>query len=141
MRALSTTQRYCRVEINEGGKGAYQMIHQPTGGGLGGLQMWLASSMDLLHWGADRPLMAKRPGMWDSVRVGAGAVPIKTPAGWLAIYHGVNAEQGYCLGAVLLDLDDPSIVLARSPLPCYRPRPNTNAAAFTAMSSSPAARR
>ncbi len=65
--------------------------------------------------------MAKRPAMWDSVRIGAGAVPIKTAAGWLEIYHGVNAEQGYCLGAVLFDLEDPSVVLARSPLPLLSP--------------------
>ncbi|MHB9025732.1 MAG: glycoside hydrolase family 130 protein [Armatimonadota bacterium] len=102
-------------------QGKYLMIHRPTGGGLGGLQMWLASSPDLLHWGDYRPLMAKRPAMWDSARIGAGAVPIKTPVGWLEIYHGVNAEQGYCLGAVLLDLDDPSRVLARSPLPLLSP--------------------
>lgn len=102
-------------------QGQYLMIHRPTGGGLGGLQMWLASSTDLLHWGVYRPLMAKRPTMWDSVRIGAGAVPIKTAAGWLEIYHGVNAEHGYCLGAVLLDLEDPSVVLARSAVPLLMP--------------------
>ena len=102
-------------------QGEYQLMHRPTGGGLGGLQMWLASSSDLLHWGGFRPLMAKRPTMWDSVRIGAGAVPIKTALGWLEIYHGVNAKEGYCLGAVLLDLEDPSKVLARSPLPLLSP--------------------
>jgi len=102
-------------------QGQYMMIHRPTGGGLGGLQMWLASSTDLLHWGAYRPLMAKRLTMWDNVRIGAGAVPIRTSAGWLEIYHGVNAEHGYCLGAVLLDLNDPSLVLARSATPLLSP--------------------
>jgi predicted GH43/DUF377 family glycosyl hydrolase len=102
-------------------QGEYLMIHRPTGGSLGGLQMWLASSTDLLHWGRYRPLMALRPTMWDSVRIGAGAVPIKTPSGWLEIYHGVSTEQGYCLGAVLLDLNDPSVVLARSSLPLLAP--------------------
>lgn len=47
---------------------SYLMIHRPTGGSLGGLQMWLASSENLLQWGAFRPLLAKRPGMWDNVR-------------------------------------------------------------------------
>ncbi|MHB0999998.1 MAG: glycoside hydrolase family 130 protein [Armatimonadota bacterium] len=102
-------------------QGKYMMIHRPTGGGLGGLQMWLGSSTDLLHWGEFRPLMAKRPTMWDSVRIGAGAVPIKTSAGWLVIYHGVNAQQGYCLGAALLDIDNPSRVIVRSSFPLLSP--------------------
>jgi predicted GH43/DUF377 family glycosyl hydrolase len=59
--------------------------------------------------------------MWDSVRLGAGAVPIKTAYGWLEIYHGVNPEQGYCLGAVLMDLRDPSQILARSNMPFLIP--------------------
>lgn len=102
-------------------QGKYLMIHRPTGGSLGGLQMWLASSSDLLQWGGYRPLLARRPSMWDNVRIGAGTVPITTSAGWLAIYHGVNVKQGYCLGAVLLDLNDPIHVLARSPVPLLTP--------------------
>ena len=111
-------------------QGQYMMIHRPTGGSLGGLQMWLASSPDLLHWGAYRPLMAKRPALWDSMRIGAGAVPIKTAAGWLEIYHGVSTELGYCLGAVLLDLADPSRVLARSPLPLLSPESDYERSGF-----------
>lgn len=111
-------------------KGEYLMIHRPTGGSLGGLQMWLASSSDLLHWGKYRPLMAKRPAMWDSLRIGAGAVPMKTPAGWLEVYHGVNAEHGYCLGAVLLDLDDPSVVIARSADPLLAPETDYERSGF-----------
>lgn len=102
-------------------QGKYLMIHRPTGGGLGGQQMWMASSADLLHWGEYRPLMGKRPTMWDNVRIGAGAVPIRTPYGWLEIYHGVSDTLGYCLGAVLMDLDSPSRVIARSSRPLLRP--------------------
>ena len=111
-------------------QGKYMMIHRPAGGSLGGLQMWLASSTDLVHWGEYRPLMSKRMGMWDSVRVGAGAPPIRTPSGWLEIYHGVCAERGYCLGAVLLDLADPSHVLARSPLPLLAPEADYERSGF-----------
>ena len=50
-----------------------------------------------------------------------GAAPIKTSVGWLEIYHGANAEHRYCLGALLLDLGDPSIVLARSERPLMEP--------------------
>ncbi|MHB9025716.1 MAG: glycoside hydrolase family 130 protein, partial [Armatimonadota bacterium] len=83
---------------------------------------WLATSPDLLHWGCHRPLIARRAGMWDETRIGAGSVPFKTAEGWLAIYHGVNPEQGYCLGAVLMDLEDPSRVLARSEQPLLVPK-------------------
>lgn len=99
----------------------YVMIHRPATTGLGNQQMWMAYSDDMVHWGNHRPLMGKRPGMWDSIRIGAGAVPIKTEYGWLEIYHGVNEQQGYCLGAVLLDLEEPSKILARSNIPFLIP--------------------
>jgi len=59
--------------------------------------------------------------MWDSARVGAGAEPIWTKRGWLAIYHGANEDNRYCLGALLLDLNDPTKVLARSIEPIMEP--------------------
>jgi len=101
--------------------GKYVMLHRPATTGLGSQQIWIAYSEDMFHWGEHQPLMGKRPGMWDSIRIGAGAVPIKTEQGWLEIYHGVNPEQGYCLGAVLLDLNDPSKILARSNVPFLIP--------------------
>ncbi|MHB0938180.1 MAG: glycoside hydrolase family 130 protein [Armatimonadota bacterium] len=101
--------------------GKYVMLHRPATTGLGSQQIWVAYSDDMFHWGNHKPLMGKRPGMWDSIRIGAGAVPIRTEQGWLEIYHGVNPEQGYCLGAVLLDLHDPSRILARSNVPFLIP--------------------
>ncbi|MCC6727365.1 MAG: glycosidase, partial [Saprospiraceae bacterium] len=56
-----------------------------------------------------------------SARVGAGAAPIRTPEGWLEIYHGADHHDRYCLGAILLDLQDPSKVLARSHDPLLEP--------------------
>lgn len=100
--------------------GLHRCFHRPSGLGLGGNFIWVASSPDLLHWGDHRCIARTRPGMWDSERIGAGAAPIRTPHGWLAIYHGSNAKR-YCLGALLLDLDDPSRVLARSTDPLMEP--------------------
>ena len=40
--------------------------------------------------------------------------PLRTPAGWLTLYHAVGADGHYRLGALLLDLDDPSQVIGRS---------------------------
>ncbi len=59
-------------------------------------------------------IMGPRPGMWDSVKIGIAGPPIKTKEGWLLIYHGVSKTSTYRLGAVLLDLKNPSIVISRS---------------------------
>jgi len=59
--------------------------------------------------------------MWDSQRVGAGAAPVRTEAGWLEIYHGADHNSRYCLGALLLDLEEPWKVLARSREPIMEP--------------------
>ncbi|MCC6281342.1 MAG: glycoside hydrolase family 130 protein [Saprospiraceae bacterium] len=99
----------------------YYCLHRPSGIDLGGNFIWLASSPDLLHWGGHHCILRTREGWWDSARVGAGAAPIKTSEGWLEIYHGANEQHRYSLGAVLLDLKDPSKVLARSHHPIFEP--------------------
>ena len=48
-------------------------------------------------------------------------MPFRTPQGWLEIYHGADKDNRYCLGAVLLDGDDPSCLLARSAKPLLIP--------------------
>jgi len=101
--------------------GKYYCLHRPSGVDFGGNYIWLASSPDLVHWGKHSCILHTRPGMWDCARVGAGAAPIKTDEGWLEIYHGADFEHRYCLGAVLLDLDDPSKVLVRSVEPLLEP--------------------
>jgi predicted GH43/DUF377 family glycosyl hydrolase/glycosyltransferase involved in cell wall biosynthesis len=85
------------------------------------LGIWIAFSDDLIHWGNHSPLALPRPGMWDELRTGAGAVPFRVPEGWLEIYHGVDRKTRYALGGLLLDADDPSRVIARSPEPILMP--------------------
>jgi predicted GH43/DUF377 family glycosyl hydrolase len=99
----------------------YYALHRPSSPALGGNYLWLAQSPDLLHWGNHRCLAHSRPGMWDSARVGAGAAPIRTPEGWLEIYHGADSTNRYGLGALLLDLEEPWKVLARSRHPIMEP--------------------
>jgi predicted GH43/DUF377 family glycosyl hydrolase len=60
--------------------------------------------------------------MWDGMKIGAGAQPIKTKYGWLLITHGVDHSYIYRLGVMLLDLADPTIMLYRSPNPILEPR-------------------
>src|SRR4030042_1392363 len=107
--------------FNEKLNGKYFALHRPSSPELGGNYIWLAQSPDLLYWGNHKCIAMSRPGMWDSVRVGAGAAPIRTGSGWLEIYHGANKDNRHCLGAILLDLNDPSRVIARSNEPIMEP--------------------
>ena len=58
---------------------------------------------------------------WEKRKIGVGPPPIKTERGWLVIYHGVSEERMYRAGAVLLDLDDPTKVVARTRKPILEP--------------------
>jgi predicted GH43/DUF377 family glycosyl hydrolase len=110
--------------------GHYYALHRPSSPALGGNYLWLAQSPDLLHWGGHRCIAHPRPGMWDSARIGAGAAPIRTPDGWLEIYHGADSGNRYCLGALLLDLERPWKVLARSRDPIMEPTADYEHAGF-----------
>jgi predicted GH43/DUF377 family glycosyl hydrolase len=102
--------------------GRYAALARPMSHSFGRvLGIWITFSDDLVHWGECAPLALPRPGMWDELRTGAGGPPFRVPAGWLEIYHGVDRDNRYALGALLLDGTDPSRVLARSPQPILSP--------------------
>jgi len=97
--------------------GAYAALHRPTTAHpFCRPEMWLAKSPDLFHWGSHQPLHSGRDA-WEADRVGGGAPPLRTEAGWLEIYHASRRPQAagvvgaYTAGALLLDLEDPSRVL------------------------------
>ena len=69
-------------------------------------------------------LMAPRPGMWDSNKVGIAAPPIKTEKGWLLLYHGVSQHGIYRVGVALLDKRDPTQVIERGAVPILSPHTN-----------------
>jgi predicted GH43/DUF377 family glycosyl hydrolase len=76
--------------------------------------IWISSSPDLVHWGDSRLVIGPARYHWDEEKIGPGATPIKTAAGWLSIYHGVfpTVRGGvYRLGVALHDLADPAKVL------------------------------
>lgn len=100
--------------------GKYCCFNRPSGVYFGSKNMWLGFSDDLIHWGEFTPLALCRSGRWDSERIGCGPEPIKTEEGWLELYHGSDGGK-YCLGAMLLDLQDPSKVIARSEEPLLAP--------------------
>jgi predicted GH43/DUF377 family glycosyl hydrolase len=115
--------------------GRYVALHRPMPEGLGRPAIWFATSRDLFSWGNHRLVASARKGMWDDLKVGGGAVPFRVRAdgrdAWLAIYHGVTASPlTYSLGALLLDAEDPSIVLGRSREPLLSPQMPYETAGF-----------
>ena len=101
--------------------GKYLCYHRPMPGMFPRLNIWLATSPDLLHWGELRVVLESQSDSWDSGRVGGGAPPIKTDQGWLSIYHAADANDRYCLGAFLTALDAPGKIIARSYEPIFVP--------------------
>ena len=61
---------------------------------------------------------------WEAVQIGACGSPIETGEGWLVLTHGVGPMRRYTLGALLLDLDDPSRVIGRLDQPLLEPAPD-----------------
>jgi len=72
------------------------------------------------HFWNDPKILLRPEQVWESVKVGNCGSPIETADGWLVITHGVGPMRRYCLGAALLDLNDPTKVIGRlrEPLLC-----------------------
>jgi len=67
-------------------------------------------------------IIAAGHSVWDSIKIGINAPPLKCASGWLLLYHGISSiDHHYRLGAMLLDLADPSKVLARTTSPILEP--------------------
>ncbi len=102
-------------------KGKYYAANRPAPQMFGEPSIWLAESDDLLHWGNQRLLMSTSPDGWDSGRVGCAFPPVKIDEGWLFVYHAADSTNRYCLGAMLLEADEPSIIKAKLPGPILEP--------------------
>jgi predicted GH43/DUF377 family glycosyl hydrolase len=61
---------------------------------------------------------------WETLQLGNCGAPMETDAGWLVLTHGVGPMRTYSIGAILLDLDDPTRVLGRLRQPMLRPAPD-----------------
>lgn len=85
-----------------------------------GQRLFLMSSSDLVHWDSPQRL-ADPVHDWELVQMGNCGSPIETDAGWLVITHGVGMLRRYVMSAMLLDRDDPSIVLGRLDRPLLEP--------------------
>ena len=84
------------------------------------VNLWLLYSDDLYTWDEGMRIMGpKYP--WEFVQIGNCGSPIEIDEGWLVFTHGVGMVRGYCIGACLLDKENPSRVLARTPSPLLFP--------------------
>ena len=110
--------------------GHYMRLDRPNraileGGVTSGDTVQLSTSTDLVTWRPAGPVMSGRPHYWDE-RIGSGPPPVKTHEGWLHIYHGIATHFGaasiYQAGVVLLDVNDPTRVIARSRNNILEPR-------------------
>jgi predicted GH43/DUF377 family glycosyl hydrolase len=101
--------------------GRYYALHRPSASAFGKPEIWIAESLDLICWGNHRRLAGLRESGWEGGRIGGGAVPFRVNEGWLEIYHGADKQNRYCLGALLLDANEPWKILARSRKPILEP--------------------
>lgn len=83
--------------------------------------IWISYSDDLMEWN-NRKLLMKGKYWWESKKIGGSCPPIKTDKGWFMIVHGVSKEDDtYRVGAVLMDLDNPEKIIARTKEPIMVP--------------------
>ena len=87
---------------------------------LDGENIYLLRS-DNIHFWRESKLIYAPSEPWEIVQVGNCGSPIETPSGWILLTHGVGPMRQYWLGALLLDLDDPSRVIGRLTKPLLQP--------------------
>ncbi len=79
---------------------------------------------DMLYFWHTKQMIVKPTYPWEFVQLGNCGSPIETDEGWLVLTHGVGPMRKYCIGAILLDLDDPSRVIGRLQEPLLTPDEN-----------------
>ena len=84
--------------------------------------LWLFASDDLFQWDEVSKLMGPRY-PWEFVQIGNCGSPLEIDEGWLVLTHGVGVVRNYCMGAALLDRDDPTKVIGRMAVPLLEPEP------------------
>ena len=134
--ALAVTQDFVRFEklgvifppyqkdvciFPEKVRGLYVCRHRPYKSEFNDACIWTAYSPDLLSWGRHERTLAPEPGTWSAERVGCGAPPVRTPEGWLEIYHAADAGGVYHLAAMLSDLEHPERLISHSRRPVLEP--------------------
>ncbi|MCT1400526.1 glycosidase [Paenibacillus sp. p3-SID867] len=76
--------------------------------------MWISYSEDLVHWEEPKLLAKAENNDWEFKKIGGSTPPVRTDKGWLVLYHGVDQDTVYRVGALLLDLENPEKIIART---------------------------
>ena len=77
---------------------------------------------DIVHFWETAELLQTPRNPWEFVQIGNCGSPLETPEGWLVLTHGVGPMRTYCIGAMLLDLEDPLRVIGILDEPLIMPR-------------------
>ena len=93
----------------------YMMISRQDGE-----NMYIMAS-DNLHFWHEAELLQVPKYPWEFIQIGNCGSPLETDAGWILLTHGVGAMRRYCIGAYLLDLEDPTKVIGHLPEPLLSP--------------------
>lgn len=118
--------------------GSYVRLERPfpvySRGGVDRFDIWMSKSPDLRYWGDSRLVMGVEDVPFANDKIGPGAPPVKTEAGWLTLFHTVDIDRTrgkngweakwqkrYCAGVMLLDLKDPSKIIGMYKEPLIAP--------------------
>ena len=118
--------------------GRYARLERPFPvygrGGVDRFDIWYGESPDLRFWGNHRLVLGVEDVPFANYKLGPGAPPVRTSAGWLTLFHAVDRDprrgkngwedawqKRYTAGIMLLDLEDPSKVVGMSKLPLLAP--------------------
>lgn len=133
--SLSTPDNRNMVLFPEKNNGKFMRLERPFsiyGRGVPeNFDLWFSDSPDCSYWGNSQLVLGSEEVPWANAKIGPGAPPIKTPKGWLTLFHAVNVDRTkelpawhpkwfktYTIGLILLDLEQPWIIrgMYRQPL-------------------------
>ncbi|WP_226392601.1 glycoside hydrolase family 130 protein [Ructibacterium gallinarum] len=136
--SLSAPDNRNMVLFPEKINGMYVRLERPftvySRGGKDRFDIWISKSPDLKFWGESTLLLGVENVPYSNDKIGPAAPPIKTPKGWLTLFHAVDIDttrgkhgwedkwqKRYTAGIMLLDLEDPSKVIGMSKQPLLAP--------------------
>ncbi len=133
IKSISVPDNRNMVLFPEKINGLYYRLERPFITGSPRFSVWMSSSPDLIHWGNSRVVLESKSVPFANSKIGPAAPPVKTPQGWLTLFHAVEEQEEnfdswcrhwkkcYYGGIMLLDLEDPSKIIALAGRPLLVP--------------------
>jgi len=134
VKSISVPENRNMVLFPEKVNGEYVRLERPFLSGNRSHSIWLSRSPDLVHWGESELVLDAQTLPYANRKIGPGAPPVKTPHGWLTLFHAVEKQDApfrsswchdwtlcYYGGVMLLDLENPSKILALAGRPLLVP--------------------